>query len=155
MPVSMIRIDDRLIHGQVTTAWLRVYSSDIIIIANDRISKDPTMKMIFSINTIPGKQIKLLSILDTVQYLQGEGEKLKVFLITPSPVDVVALMDAGLPVTKINIGGLQGRPGARGIAKVVFALEAELQAFKELDSRGVDMEVQMVPTDRVARLNLK
>jgi mannose/fructose/N-acetylgalactosamine-specific phosphotransferase system component IIB len=155
MPVSLIRIDDRLIHGQVTTAWLRVYPSDIIIIANDRISKDPTMKMIFSVTAIPGKQIKLLSILDAIAYLQGEGANQKVFLITPSPVDVVALMDGGLPVSRVNVGGLQGRPGARGIAKVVFALEPEIQAFKDLDSRGVDMEVQMVPTDRVARLNLK
>lgn len=155
MPISLIRIDDRLIHGQVTTAWLRLYPADIIVIANDRISNDPTFKMIFSVAQVPGKEILLLSIKDTAEYLQGAGAALKTFIITPSPADVVALMDAGLSVSKINVGGLQMRPGAKGIAKVVFALEPEIAAFNELANRGVDMEVQMVPTDRVARLNLK
>jgi len=155
MTVSMIRIDDRLIHGQVTTAWLRVYPADTIVIANDRIAVDPTYAMIFSVTAIPGKEIRLLGIQQAANFILGDGANRKTFIITPSPKDVVALMDAGVHVNKITVGGLQGRPKTTQLAKVVYALEDEVEAFRELARRGVDMEVQMVPTDRVARLNLK
>lgn len=153
--VSLIRIDDRLIHGQVTTAWLRYFTANKIVIANSRIAVDPTYEMIFSVAQIPGKEIILLSPQDTVKSIQETGPKDKFFIISPSPMDIIELMDAGLTVKKINIGGLQSRPGTQKLAKVVFALKEEVSAFKELAARGVEMEVQMVPTDRVAHLKLK
>ena len=154
MAIQLVRIDDRLIHGQVTTAWLRLFPSDTIIIANDRIAADPTYAMIFSVATVPGAKILLFGTQEAADFLLGEGAERKVFLIAPSPEDVVALMDAGVEINKINIGGLQMRPGARSLARVVYALPPEEAAFRELDARGVEMEVRMVPTDRVARLNL-
>jgi len=63
-------------------------------------------------------------------------------------------MDKGLQIDKINIGGLQNRPGTTRLAKVVYAKEDEIVAFKELHTRGVEMEVQMVPTEKITKLNL-
>jgi len=154
LAIQLVRIDDRLIHGQVTTAWLRLFPSDTIIIANDRIAKDPTYAMIFSVAKVPGAKIFLLGTQEAADFLLGKGAERKVFLITPSPEDVVALMDAGVEINKINIGGLQMRPGAKSLARVVYAQPQEEAAFRELDARGVEMEVRMVPTDRIARLNL-
>ncbi|NMB62939.1 MAG: PTS sugar transporter subunit IIB [Chloroflexi bacterium] len=152
--ISLIRIDDRLIHGQVTTAWLRVYPADIIIIANEKIANDPMYKTIFSVAQVPGKQILLLSPEQTAIYIKKKNPMCKYLIITPTPVDVVALMDCGLSIDKINIGGLQNRPGTTRLAKVVYAKENEIVAFNELKTRGVEMEVQMVPTEKIAKLNL-
>lgn len=152
--ISLIRIDDRLIHGQVTTAWLRVFPADIIIIANEKISKDPMYKAIFSVAQIPGKDIVLLSPVDAAKMIKDEKPETKFLIITPTPVDVVHLMDAGLDVDKINIGGLQNRPGTTRLAKVVYAKDEEINAFRELKKREVAMEVQMVPTEKVSKLNL-
>lgn len=153
--VSLIRIDDRLIHGQVTTSWLRVYEANIVIIANERVSKSPVYKSIFSVATIPGKEIILLSPKEAAEYIKKSSLEDKFFVITPSPVDVLELMDCGLEVEKINIGGLQGRPNTKKLARVVYATPDEEKAFVELKTRGVEMEVQMVPTDRAAYLKLK
>ncbi len=152
--ISLIRIDDRLIHGQVTTAWLRVYPADVIIIANEKIANDPMYKAIFSVAQIPGKDIVLLSPVDAVKMIKDEKPETKFLIITPTPVDVVHLMDAGLDVDKINIGGLQNRPGTTRLAKVVYAKDEEINAFRELKNREVAMEVQMVPTEKVSKLNL-
>ncbi len=152
--ISLIRIDDRLIHGQVTTAWLRVFPADIIIIANEKISKDPMYKAIFTVAQIPGKDIVLLSPVDAAKMIKDEKPETKFLIITPTPVDVVHLMDAGLDVDKINIGGLQNRPGTTRLAKVVYAKDEEINAFRELKNREVAMEVQMVPTEKVSKLNL-
>ncbi len=152
--ISLIRIDDRLIHGQVTTAWLRVYPADVIIIANEKIAKDPMYQTIFSVAQIPGKQILLLSPEDTVKRITVEQPNCKYLIITPTPVDIVTLMDKGLQINKINIGGLQNRSGTTRLAKVVYAKDDEAVAFRELQTRGVEMEVQMVPTEKIAKLNL-
>jgi mannose/fructose/N-acetylgalactosamine-specific phosphotransferase system component IIB len=69
-------------------------------------------------------------------------------------VDIVTLLDKGLQIDKINIGGLQNRPGTTRLAKVVYAKDDEAAAFRELQTRGVEMEVQMVPTEKIAKLNL-
>jgi len=153
--VSLIRIDDRLIHGQVTTAWLRVYDANIIIIANERVANSPVYKSIFSVATVPGKEIVLLSPEDAADRIKNSENKDTFFVITPSPIDVVKLIKYGIEVKKINIGGLQGRPNTRKLAKVVYATPEEEKAFIELKNLKVEMEVQMVPTDRVAYLDLK
>jgi mannose/fructose/N-acetylgalactosamine-specific phosphotransferase system component IIB len=152
--VTLIRIDDRLIHGQVTTAWLRIYPSNTIIIANERISKNPMYKSIFAATAISGIDILLLSPNDAADYIKKAEQEKKILIITPSPVDVVALIDAGLKIEKIIVGGLQGRPNTKKLAKVVFATSDEEKAFLELRNRGVEMDVQMVPTDRITRLEL-
>jgi len=152
--ISLIRIDDRLIHGQVTTAWLRVYPADEIIICNEKIANDPIYKKIFSVAQIPGKKILLLSPEDTAKRITENNSDCKYLIITPTPVDIVTLLDKGLEIDKINIGGLQSRPGTTRLAKVVYAKDDEVAAFKELQKRGVEMEVQMVPTEKIAKLNL-
>jgi len=152
--ISLVRIDDRLIHGQVTTAWLRVYPADEIIISNEKIANDPIYKAIFSVAQIPGKEILLLSPDDTVERINAMKPGCKYLIITPTPVDIVTLIDKGLQIDKINIGGLQNRPGTTRLAKVVYAKDDEIAAFKALQTRGVEMEVQMVPTEKIAKLNL-
>ena len=151
--ISLVRIDDRLIHGQVTTAWLRIYDANTIIIANERVATSPIYKSIFSVAKVPGKEIMLMSPADAAAFIQKSDDTF--FIITPTPVDVVALMENGLDVKKINVGGLQGRPNTKKIAKVVYATSEELEAFNELKTRGVEMEVQMVPTDRIVYLDIK
>jgi mannose/fructose/N-acetylgalactosamine-specific phosphotransferase system component IIB len=153
--VSLIRIDDRLIHGQVTTAWLRYYDATAIIIANERVATSPIYKSIFSVAQVPGKDILLLAPAVAAEHIQKAGPDETFFVITPTPVDIVTMMDNGLEVKKINVGGLQGRPNTKRLAKVVYATPDEEKAFIELKSRGVEMEVQMVPTDRIAYLDLK
>ena len=68
--VSLIRIDDRLIHGQVTTAWLRVYDATAIIIANERVATSPIYKSIFSVAQVPGKEILLLAPAAAAEFIQ-------------------------------------------------------------------------------------
>jgi mannose/fructose/N-acetylgalactosamine-specific phosphotransferase system component IIB len=153
--ITLIRIDDRLIHGQVTTAWLSVFPSNKIIIANERIAKTPMYESIFAATAISGIDILLLSPVDAADYIQKADRDQKILIITPSPVDIVALIDAGLKIEKLTVGGLQARPNTKKLAKVVFATTQEEKAFLELRDRGVEMEVQMVPTDRITRLDLK
>ncbi len=152
--VSLVRIDDRLIHGQVTTAWLRVYDATTIVIASERVANSPIYKNIFSIATVPGKDILLMSPSETYKYISKSKPNENFFIIVPSPCDVIELMDNGLEINKINVGGLQGRPNTKKLAKVVYATPEEVAAFQELINRGVDMEVRMVPTDRISRLDL-
>lgn len=155
MAITALRIDDRLIHGQVTTAWLRLFPSDVILIANDCIASDPTYATIFTVATVPGTRIRLLGVAEAAAYLLGEGVGHKVFVVVPSPEDALGLIEAGVVIRKINIGGMQARSGARSLAKAVFAQPAEEAAFRALARRGVEMEVRMLPSDRVGRLNLQ
>ena len=56
MVVSHMRIDDRLIHGQIVTAWISDSKAGEILVADDMAAKDPTQQMLLKL-AVPAKQI--------------------------------------------------------------------------------------------------
>ncbi|MBE6083621.1 MAG: PTS sugar transporter subunit IIB, partial [Tissierellaceae bacterium] len=52
--IVLTRIDDRLIHGQVMTAWVKQTKATRIIIIDDVVAKDDFMKKVLTMAAPPG-----------------------------------------------------------------------------------------------------
>ena len=139
------RIDDRLIHGQVIAAWLRSYS-DIshIIVIDDKVSQDPFMHEMFKMLVPTGISIEIRNVDEAVELL-GKELKEPTMIIVKVPLTLKRIMDAGINIPKINIGGMAMTAGRKKLFQNISASPEELQILKEMINKGVTVEIQIIP----------
>ena len=148
IPIKVFRIDDRLVHGQVTVGWTRAYDIRSIVVANDVLAKDEIQLMVLTMAAPAGINVTAMTISDfAAAYHQGRFEQVQLMVIVTNPTDVVRLLDAGVRLTSVNVGGMQYKRGKTQISKAVSVNEEDIRSFHELAQRGVELEVRMFPSD--------
>ncbi len=100
--IKHIRIDNRLIHGQVAAAWKNNIGADAIIVCNDDVAKDPIQKMVLPMAAQESK-VLVFSIDELVEYDQKNPNETK-FVICKFASDCLQLLERGLEVNEVNIG---------------------------------------------------
>ena len=138
-----VRVDHRLLHGQVAMAWNQVLGSDCILIANDSVPNDEIRKAGI-------KLAKPANMDASVEPLvSGVTDKYKLFIVVESIADVYKLCKETGMIDKITLGGVKSREGTRQISKAVFTTPKEEELIKELITDGVTVEIRQVPSDSV------
>ena len=154
MKISMIRIDERLIHGQVVMGWARTSSADLILVANDLVAKDPFQKKLMMMAAPVGVTIEIYSVDEVVEKLDANTwPNATILLLLRGPIDMVRLVEKGIKVNKVNVGGVRSPGVTIKLTKEVSATPEELVAWKKLDEMGIRIEVQWVPGTGVTVLN--
>ncbi|MDZ7339228.1 MAG: PTS sugar transporter subunit IIB [candidate division KSB1 bacterium] len=149
MPLVLVRIDDRLVHGQVVVGWGNVLHPDRILLCNDQIAASPWERELYTGGTTDDAPVEVLSLRETAERLIADKSgRERLFLIVESPKDVLRLLDLGVPITEVNVGGMHHRPGKRQVAPYLFVDEQDRQWFKELHARRVALVGQDVPTGK-------
>ncbi|MEG2751721.1 MAG: PTS sugar transporter subunit IIB, partial [Anaerorhabdus sp.] len=103
--ISLARIDERLIHGQVAYSWTMAYKSDAIMVIDDEVSQDQFQKDLLAF-ACP-KDMKCLVVNETraVELLQKyEGKK--IFVVVKHPKVLLNIVKNGVELKSINVGGL-------------------------------------------------
>lgn len=144
--IILARIDDRLIHGQVMTAWLQYTQATEVVIVDDKVAKDEFMKMIMK-SAMPAK-IRL-SILDTkgaVDYFLGDNKIAsdKYFILVKSPKVILDLLNSKVEIRKLCIGGMGAREDRTSFYRNISASEEEKNCFNEINKKGVYVFVQVL-----------
>lgn len=148
MKIQFSRIDDRLIHGQVTTVWVKEAKAERIIICNDGIFEDKIRTTLLKQAAPPGIKVNVVSIdKATSVYNNPTYENDTVFYLFTNPQDVLRLVQNGIPIKKINIGGMAYREGKTQITKAVSLDSKDVEAFKELNGLGVELDLRVVYSD--------
>lgn len=143
-----IRIDDRLIHGQVATRWSTGLGVGRIMVANDAVAADDMQKGILRMVAPPGIATSIISKEKAAtNILAGKYATQKVLMVLKNPMDALDLMDKGLEIKEINVGNMAKREGTVQIKKSISITEEEYKAFKELLNRGVKLTARMVPDE--------
>ena len=144
----LVRIDDRLIHGQVVENWMKFLKINHVIVVNDFVASDRMQKTLFSM-AVPGHaKISILTITQAKEaILNGQFEGDKAMLLLVSPQDVLNLINKGVRIKEVNVGGMHYSPDKKQILKAISVSKEDIQAFQELDKLGVYLEARMVPND--------
>lgn len=149
MDIRLARIDDRLIHGQVATTWSRYSKIQRILVVSDEVAKSELRKFLLKQAAPPEIKSnvmtvkKLLSVSDHV-LLQG----VRVMLLFTNPIDVAQLVKAGLKIQSVNIGGMKFTEGKKMITNFISVDDEDIQAFRYLHRKGIELEIRKVPSDR-------
>jgi mannose/fructose/N-acetylgalactosamine-specific phosphotransferase system component IIB len=152
--IALFRIDDRLIHGQVVLGWGSVLKPDRIILADDEVASNDWEKNLYA-SSVPAEiKVSILPLPEAAAQLKrGIFDAEKVILVVRSPKSVVALMDLGLPVGDVNVGGLHYREGREKVLDNVYIDAEERNIMRELVKRGVTLDGRALPASRAVTLN--
>ena len=154
MPLSMVRIDDRLIHGQVVLGWSRVLKPDRIAVANDRIAKNSWERRFYTASVPPHIKVSFLTLDETaIELLNNLYKNEAVLMLFEAVRDVYTIVQKGVQLDEINIGGLHHREGAEELLPFVFLTEEDRRLLRELVKRGVTLRAQDVPGNSATVIN--
>jgi len=71
----------------------------------------------------------------------------RVMLLFTNPTDVERIVEEGVKITSVNIGGMAYRQGKTQVNNAVSVDEKDIEAFRKLNDRGIELEVRKVSTD--------
>lgn len=146
--LEFTRIDDRLIHGQVVAAWLHAYSKvQHILVIDDKTRQDPFMQEMFSLLVPTGISIEIRSVEEAIKQLRGGLEK-PTMIIVKVPQTIKSLIDAGLDIDFVNIGGMGMTPGRKKFFQNVSSSPEENEILKQLIAKGIKVEIQIIPAQK-------
>lgn len=154
MAVKLARIDDRLIHGQVVLGWVPHVRPDRIVVASDRVAGSDWERRFYTSCVPPEIKTSFFSVEETARRLSSDlflAEAL--LLLFESAGDALALVEAGVELHDVNVGGLHYREGAIELLPFVFITEQERFALRELVKRGVTLSAQDVPSNAARIIN--
>ena len=148
MNITLARIDDRLIHGQVTTVWSKVANAQRIIICNDDVYNDDVRRTLLRQAAPPGMKVNVVNIEKAVAvYHNQQYQDETVFYLFTNPQDVLTMVQQGVKIATLNIGGMAWRPGKKQLTKAVSLDAADIDAFQQLDKLGVKLDLRVVASD--------
>lgn len=149
MIISLARIDDRLIHGQVVTVWSKVTKCQRIIVCNDEIANDELRKTLLTQVAPPGVKSHVVSIEKAVRVINNpKYEKDIVILLFTCPKDVLRLIDAGVSIKSVNIGGISYKEGKTQLTSAICVSPEDVQSFKALNDKKIELEIRKVASDQ-------
>ncbi|HEY6010907.1 MAG TPA: PTS sugar transporter subunit IIB [Nitrospirota bacterium] len=152
--ISFIRIDDRLIHGQVVEGWVNYLKATCIVVADDSVAANPLQRSILEVSVPQGLTVVVGSIQDVCGRLRArEFDSERVILLFSKPSDVLLALRSGLECPALNIGGMHFVPGKRKLMDMFAVDDGDLQALKEIAAMGIKVQVQAVPNQRPLALD--
>lgn len=154
MPLALVRIDDRLIHGQVVLGWAKALKPDRIVVANDRVAGSGWERKFYTSSVPSHIRVSFLDLEETArQLLNNLFARESVLLLFEAVADLEAVVDKGVSFDRVNVGGLHFREGATELLPFVFLTDDDRAGLRELVKRGVTLLAQDIPGNQARVIN--
>ncbi|MDE8554757.1 PTS mannose transporter subunit IIAB [Pantoea agglomerans] len=153
MKIGLARIDDRLIHGQVATRWTKETNVQRIIVVSDEVANDHVRKTLLTQVAPPGVTAHVVDVDKMVRVWNNPkyGQD-RVMLLFTNPTDVLRVVEQGVDIKTVNIGGMAFRQGKTQVNNAVSVDEKDIAAFRKLNERNIELEVRKVSSDQKLKM---
>lgn len=147
--IKLLRVDHRLVHGQVAVSWFNAVDANTILVANDAVAGDDFRKSAIRLAKPENAKLVMKTVEESIDAINsGITDKYKMLIVVESVDDATALINGTNGViTKLNLGGTKQREGTSNYSKAINLTEDEASKLTSLQNRGVDVSIQMVPSD--------
>lgn len=155
--IALARVDDRLIHGQVMTAWVGHVGANEILIVDDAVAKDDFLSMV--ITAAAPKNLKATAVtvdfaVDRLSNGFEEGEDgAKLILLAKEPSTFLEMVKRGVPIKEVDLGGMGSTPNRTRLYRNISASEEDRAALRELQASGIEVYIQVVPNSERVELS--
>jgi len=146
-----MRIDDRLIHGQIVTAWISDSKANTIMVADDKAAKDSLQQTMLKFAVPSGIKLIINSIEDAAKTLNDPLIKEAVLLIVRNPKCAYELLLKGVSVQSVNVGNISNSKSEKGRKKLlqfIFAEPEDVEYLKKIYDMGIKLDVRAIPNDK-------
>lgn len=154
MPIKMLRIDDRLIHGQIVTSWAKNIQADKIWIVDDGVSKDDFIKGIMKMVAPSDRELIITGLSDMPTIAKKlDSELSNTLILVKFPYVAKEIFKSGIKLKELNIGGIGASPERQKLFKNISASQAEKQTLKEIQDMGINVFFQVTPDEKRTLFN--
>lgn len=151
--IKLVRVDFRLIHGQVVTKWSNTVTAKTIVVVNDELSEDEFMADIYVMAAPPGIQVEVQSIASFVESAQARSyDQGSVLVLFKNIEDVRRVAEQGVKFAAVQIGGLGAAGNKTSVVKGISIDRDDAEDLLYLKEQGAEVSFQVTPEE--ARLPL-
>ena len=146
MPIVLARIDDRLIHGQVTEGWGKSRKPDVIVVVSDTVACSDWEKELCIAalpETIRGEAVPVRDAATVINRLAAD--KARSYVLFESPADAYRAVRDGARLTEINVGGMHSMKGKRRILDYIYVNDTDSEYLKALLASGIALDFRDLP----------
>lgn len=143
----LTRIDDRLIHGQVMTAWIKQKNAVQVVVADDEVAEDDFMINVLEMAVPDEIAIGIFNRDDAVEFMK-QGLEAPTILLVKGPEILNYMVDQGIEIDEIDVGGMGAKEGRSVLYKNISTNPEENKNFLDLIQKGVNVFVQVMPQDK-------
>lgn len=145
---GLVRIDSRLLHGQVATAWTKSVRPDRIIVVSDNVSKDKLRKNMIIQAAPPGVRANVVPIKKMIEVSKDPRfGATKALVLFENPEDALKAIEGGVDIKTLNIGSMAHSEGKVVVNKVLSLNEKDVETYDKLNEMGIKFDVRKVPND--------
>ena len=146
--IAAVRIDTRLLHGQVATAWTKQIAPDRIIVVSDGVAYDQLRKTMIEQAAPPGVPANVVPIKKMIEVSKDPRfGATKVFLLFENPQDLLKAIEGGVDIKKANIGSMAHSVGKVVVTNAIAMGEDDVKTIEAIRAKGVELEARKVPAD--------
>jgi len=147
VPIVLVRIDDRLIHGQVAHGWSGLRAT-LFVVVSDALRNDPALAELYLLALPEGARGRVVSVAEALEpSFREEAERERTILVLPGTDEALRLAKGGFPLAELNVGGLHFAEGKREILPYLFVDDADRERLRDLAARGVKLTAQDLPSN--------
>lgn len=147
--ISLVRVDFRVIHGQVIAKWLKQTQADHIIVIDDNISKNSFLCKVYKMSIPSNVTIDIYNVTDALKlWKEGKMEDGNIFIIFKDISTALRVWKEGFPITELQIGGVGGGAGQKNVYHNINFSPADFQLLNQLYEGGVKVTLQAIPEEK-------
>ncbi len=148
--IIKMRIDDRLLHGQVVYSWNSALSFDAIVIADENAANDEVRKMALKMSNPDGVRLAIRNVEDAVKLVKNPKlQSMKVFVIFSNPKEAFEFIEKIDEEPVLNIGGMQKKDNTVLLSPAVYVSKEDIEYLDKIQEKGIELEVRQVPEKKV------
>lgn len=148
LKINLARVDTRLLHGQVATAWTPASKADRIIVASDEVAQDDLRKQLIKQAAPGGVKANVVPISKLIEASKdprfGNTHALILF---QTPQDALRAVEGGVEINELNVGSMAHSTGKTMVNNVLSMDKEDVATFEKLRDLGVTFDVRKVPND--------
>ncbi|MEW5721597.1 MAG: PTS sugar transporter subunit IIB [Thermodesulfobacteriota bacterium] len=144
----LVRVDCRLIHGQIIEAWVPHTRTECLVVANDEAAQDPLTRSIMEMAVPPSIELAVLAVRDAAETLTaGKWAEKRTMVLVADCKDALTLYKTGLNFDRLNLGNLICTPGKKQVTCFISLDTADVGYIREFQDHGIHVEARPVPRD--------
>lgn len=145
--IEMARVDNRLIHGQISVRWCSKLEINTIIVVNDAVAQNKVQQGLLDMAVPDEYHTRYYTLQQAIDRLPNLSSDKKMLLIFENIQDLRSLVAAGVKIPYINIGNLDMSPGKRHIAASTSLSQEEMDWLNSQAQAGTKVEVRRIPSE--------
>lgn len=143
-----VRIDFRLIHGQVANLWANAKQVSRFMVVDDQLATDDMQKQVLRMACPAAVKLSVLPLEKASANIQaGKYDSQRLFILAKKPETLLSLIESGVQLPEINVGNMSSLNEVKRVGLNIGMDEGDIEAFKKLQEKGIHMYAQMVPSD--------